>query len=103
LRSVTGDLVFGGGDAIRGDNPRTPYDYFMTMLPLDALIRVLKLPSEKLQGEGKHVVTVGEIPKNFGISPAAVTLGSSCRNTALVPPAFGTKTGMPLVVRDGCA
>jgi hypothetical protein len=65
LSSVTGDLIFEGGDAIRGDNPRSPLDYFMAMLPPDALMHVLTLTFGKLQGNGKLAATAGEILKFF--------------------------------------
>jgi hypothetical protein len=60
VRSVTGDLFFEGGDAICGDSSRrTPFDYFMAMLPLDALMRVVTLTSEKIREKGKDLTTDG--------------------------------------------
>jgi hypothetical protein len=46
VRSVTAGLIFEGDDAVRGENPRTPYDYVMGMLPPDALLRVVTLTCE---------------------------------------------------------
>jgi Transposase IS4 len=67
VRSITGDLIFEGGDAIFGDNRRTPYEYFMAIFPLDALMRIVMLTSEKLRKKGKQVTRGGEILKFFGI------------------------------------
>jgi hypothetical protein len=39
----------------------------MAMLPLDALMRIVTLTSDKLQEKGKHLTTGGEILKFFGI------------------------------------
>jgi hypothetical protein len=49
----------------------------MAMLPLHALIRIVKLTSKKTQEKGKNVTTAGEIPTNFKIFPAFVTCGTS--------------------------
>jgi hypothetical protein len=67
VHSITSDLIFEGGDAICGNNRCTPYEYFMAMFPLDALMRIVMLTSEKLREKGKQVTTGGEIPKFFGI------------------------------------
>jgi Transposase IS4 len=67
VRSVTGDPIFEGGDAVGGDNRRTPYNYFMAIFPPDALMRIATLTSEKLREKGKQVTTGGEILKVFGI------------------------------------
>jgi hypothetical protein len=59
------------------------------MLPPDALRCVVTLTSEKLEVIEKLVVTVGEIPKDFGISTAVAPCSTSSHNNALCPPGIG--------------
>jgi Transposase IS4 len=74
VRSVTGDLVFEGRDAIGGDNRRTPYDHFMAMFPPDALMPIATMTSEKLREKGKQATMGADILKFFGI----LILGTRC-------------------------
>jgi Transposase IS4 len=102
VRSITGDLIFEGGDAIFGDNRRTPYEYFMAIFPPDALMRIVMLTSEKLREKGKQVTRGGEILKFFGIlilgtryefGSRADLWSTSSRNILFDPPKFGRRTG----------
>jgi Transposase IS4 len=104
VRSITGDLIFDGGDAICGDNRPMSYEYFIAIFPPDALMRIVMLTSEKLREKGKQVTTGGVILKFFGIfilgtrydfGSRADLWPSSSRNILFDPPAFGRRTGMP--------
>jgi Transposase IS4 len=104
VRSIPGDLIVEGGDAICGDNRRTPYEYFMAIFPLDALMRIVMLTSEKLREKGKKVTTGGRILRFFGIlilgtqyefGSRADLWSSSSRNILFDPLAFRRRTGMP--------
>jgi hypothetical protein len=79
-------IIVEGCVFIRGINPLTTYDYFMAMLPPDALRCVVTLTSEKLYVIEKLVMRIGEIPKSFGISTAVAPSSISSHNNALCPP-----------------
>jgi Transposase IS4 len=86
VRSITGDLIFEGGNAIRGDNRRRPYVYFMAIFPPDALMRIVMLTSEKIREKGKQVTAGGEILKFFGILILGTRYGLALAPTCGPPP-----------------
>jgi Transposase IS4 len=75
----------------------------MAMLPLESLMRIVTLTSEKLKEKGKQLTTGGEILKFFGIHILGIRYefgsradlwSTSSRNILFDLPAFGRKTGM---------
>jgi hypothetical protein len=103
VRSANSYHTLEGSDAIRGDNRRAPYVYFMPVLPPHAHIRVVTLTSKRIQAQGMYVKTSREIPKNFRLFPALLTRDTSSRKTLFAIPNFGRKTYVPLYEGDGCS
>lgn len=83
---------------------RSAYDYFLAMFPKPQLTRMARLTSSKLEAQGSRPTTRGELLKFFGViilatryefSARADLWATKARNSCLVAPGFGERTGLP--------
>jgi len=101
VRTLPGEVIFEEGDTV--GQTRTPYDYFLAMFSMNQLTRMVRLTSPALEGRGMQPTTRGELLKFIGVTMLATRyeFGSRAelwstkpRNSYLVAPAFGERTGL---------
>lgn len=103
VRTMPGEVIMEGGDSVGVGRSRTAYDYFLSMFPMDQLTRMVRLTSTNLQGRGLQATTAGEMLKFIGVlilatcyefGARAELWATNARNSYLVAPAFGERTGL---------
>jgi hypothetical protein len=79
VKSLSGDKITENGDAIRM-MARSPYKYFMAMVPQDQLARIVRLTSKRLEDRDKTTTSAGEVLKFIGVLIVATRFEFGSRN-----------------------
>lgn len=103
-RTLTGEVIFEEGDSVGPVSKRSSYDYFLAMLPMEQLVRMVRLTSSKLEERRQPPTTTRELLKFIGVLVLATRYdfgaradlwATQARSSVLVAPEFGQSTGTP--------
>lgn len=104
VRTLTGDHISEGGDAVGPGRTREAVDYFLAVFPADQLSRMVSLTCAELDALDEPGTSAGEVLKFVGLlvlttrfefGSRAGLWRTTSRSKYVPAPAFGARSGMP--------